>query len=226
MSPLRNIIGLVLGTIVVSILAGCSSAPTNSIAFAAADMEMSRARANESPPRLLIRTGEITISVEDPVLTQAEVETVIQSVEGYVEHSRSDEKSVWITCRVPAEKLAKTIDEVGQLGQPVSRSTSASDVTNQHADLKARLATSRQLRTRMRDLLERATLIKDLLAIEKALARVQSEIESMETQLEGLDSRIALSSLEIRIQQEQVLGPLGLVGYWTGWAISKLFVIQ
>jgi hypothetical protein len=182
--------------------------------------------AREAESRLLIRSGEITLSVADPEEMIRTVERILSTAHGFVEHSTADESSIWINCRVPADSLDATMEEIEKLGRLVHRSVSASDVTDQHADLLARLEISRQLRDRMRDLLERATEIQDLLAIERELARVQSEIERMEGELERLDSQIALSSLSVTLEQERILGPLGFVGYWTGWALSKLFVIR
>jgi hypothetical protein len=202
-----------------TLVSACASEP---MLAKSASFEVEPDRGN----RLLIRSGDVTISVDDPADMRKSVEEILSNAKGFVEHSTTDESTVWLTCRVPAKSLDATMEEIAKLGRLVRRSVSSSDVTDQHADLSARLAISRQLRDRMRDLLERATEIKDLLAIEKELARVQSEIEMMEGQLERLDSQIALSSLSVSIEQERILGPLGFVGYWTGWAFSKLFIIR
>lgn len=187
---------------------------------------LEQSESSKDAGRLLIRTGELSIEVEHPEENLSVVETIISLADGFVERSSVDDTSAWISCRVPVDSLGTVMDEISRLGKVVRRSTEAHDVTDQHADLTARLDTSRQLRDRMRTILERASSVKDLLEVEKELARLQGEIESMESQLARLDSQIELSALSVRLEQKRIFGPLGYVGYWTGWAISKLFVIQ
>jgi hypothetical protein len=210
-----------VGLSVLILLAMCSCASSQLVAK---NSEMVRARHAEN--RLLVRTGDVTISVDDPKQALPIVRKLVSDAGGFVERSTADQTATWMTCRVPADSLDSMMDDIENLGESVRRSVSASDVTDQHSDLSARLETSLQLRLRMRALLDRATDVEDLLAIEKELARVQSEIEGMQARLERLNSQIQLSSLSVRLEQRQILGPLGFVGYWTGWALSKLFVIR
>ncbi len=213
---------LLASVLLIAILLPGLSACTSSPATKTADF----ARVSREPDRLLIRTGEIVLAVSDPAETISEVETIVADSKGYVEQSTTEEMNVWLTSRIPAASLDEVMDEISELGRVVRRSASATDVTDHRTDLAARLANSRELRNRMRSLLDRADTVQDLVAIEKELARLQSEIETMEAQISRLDSQIDLSSLSIQIQQERVLGPVGLIGYWSWWAISKLFVIR
>jgi len=218
---MRNInrsIRVGLAVLILLAMCSCASSPL------AMTSDVARSRQAES--RLLVRTGDVTISVDDPKQALPIVGKLVSDAGGFVERSTADETATWLTCRVPADSLDSIMDDIENLGNSIRRSVSASDVTDQHSDLSARLETSLQLRLRMRSLLDLATDVKDLLAIEKELARVQTEIEGMQAQLERLNLQIQLSSLSVRLEQEQILGPLGFVGYWTGWALSKLFVIR
>ncbi|MFK7897824.1 MAG: DUF4349 domain-containing protein [Myxococcota bacterium] len=176
--------------------------------------------------RLIIHSGDLALTVREPAAIQAEVEAIVKSESGIITHSTTSESSTWIESRIPADRLDTTMKRIAALGKATRLSVSAEDITEAHADLSSRLETSRQLRDRMRALLDRASDVKDLLAIETELARVQAEIEAMENHLDGLNSQVRLSRLSIRLEQKRVLGPLGFVGYWTGWALSKLFVIH
>lgn len=95
-----------------------------------------------------------------------------------------------------------------------------------NADLTTRLTNNRALRDRLKLLLDRAKDVEDVLAIEKELTRIQSEVETMQATLDRLDSQIALSELSVTLQRRQILGPLGYVSYGLWWTISKLFVIR
>jgi len=74
-------------------------------------------------------------------------------------------------------------------------------------------------------LLGRAKDVADVLAIEKELNRIQSEIETQEAQLARLESEIAMSALSLNLERKHVLGPLGYLGYGIAWGITKLFVL-
>ena len=103
---------------------------------------------------------------------------------------------------------------------------SAADVTEQYTDLETRLRNNLALRDRLQQLLQRAKDVEDVLAIEKELNRIQSEIETMQAQFDRLKSEVELSALSINLQRKRVLGPLGYIGYGFWWGFSKLFVIR
>jgi hypothetical protein len=65
-----------------------------------------------------------------------------------------------------------------------------------------------------------------VLAVEKELNRIQSEIETMQAQFDRLKSQLELSALSITLQRRPILGPLGYLAYGLWWSISKLFVIR
>ena len=57
------------------------------------------------------------------------------------------------------------MDRIAELGDERHRAGSTTDVTDQHADLAARLRSGRELRERLRALLERASSVEDVIAI-------------------------------------------------------------
>ena len=136
------------------------------------------------------------------------------------------DSEVTLVCRIPAAQLDAAMDRIAALGKEEGRSTSATDVTDQYADLETRLRNNSALRDRLQVLLKRATKVEDVLAIEKELNRVQSEVETMQGRLDRMKSQVALSALKVTLERRVVLGPLGYVGYGLWWAISKLFVIH
>ncbi len=83
-------------------------------------------------------------------------------------------------------------------GEISERSTSAEDLTRQIVDTGARLEAQKTLQGRLMGLLERRDgNLGDLLQIERELARVTGEIESIEAQLKTLRLRVSMSSLDL-----------------------------
>ena len=88
-------------------------------------------------------------------------------------------------------------------GEVTQRSTSAEDLTRQIIDTGARLEAQKTLQTRLLSLLERRDgELGELLQIERELARVTGQIESIEAQLKTLRLRVSMSSLEINYQSK------------------------
>ncbi|MCR9270682.1 MAG: DUF4349 domain-containing protein [Hyphomonadaceae bacterium] len=86
-------------------------------------------------------------------------------------------------------------------GEITQRSTRAEDLTRQIIDTGARLDAQKTLRGRLLGLLERRDgELGELLQIERELARVTGDIESIEAQLKTLRLRVSMSSLDINYQ--------------------------
>ncbi len=68
--------------------------------------------------------------------------------------------------------------------------------------------------------------VKDVIAIEEQLTRLQSEIDYIEGHLKKMKGKIELSYLELKIKEKIVLGPLGYVTKGVVWIVTKLFVMS
>lgn len=101
-------------------------------------------------------------------------------------------------------------------GKMTSSSVSAEDLTRQLLDTDARLKAQTTLRDRLQSLLAtRNAELKDLLALERELARVQGQIESATSTLNVLRKRVSMSVVDINYQSQSVavsqsaLSPIG-----------------
>ena len=101
-------------------------------------------------------------------------------------------------------------------GKMVSTNVSAEDLTRQILDTDARLKAQTTLRDRLQSLLAtRNAELKDLLALERELARVQGQIESATTTLNVLRKRVSMSVVDINYQSQSMavsqsaLAPIG-----------------
>jgi len=185
-----------------------------------------RTRAESGDARKVAKTAELTVEVSEPDAAKGEVERIVAQAGGLIERSTATkDANVSIQCRVPAAQLDSVMDAVAKLGSEESRSVTAVDVTDQYADLDTRLRNDQALRGRLQELLSRAKDVQDVLAIEKELTRIQSEIETLQGQLDRLKTEVALSGLTVSLERKHVLGPLGYLGYGLVWGISKLFVL-
>lgn len=83
-------------------------------------------------------------------------------------------------------------------GRITSSSTTSEDLTRQIIDVSARLAAQRALRDRLQRLLEnRPGKLSELLDVERELARVQGELDSLTSTLAVMQARVATSLLTL-----------------------------
>lgn len=92
--------------------------------------------------------------------------------------------------------IAAQADEAG--GRVVSQTTSTEDLTRAIVDTEARLRAQTALRDRLQQLLQsRPGRLSDLLEVERELARVQAEIDAVQSNLAVMRTRVAMSELTI-----------------------------
>jgi hypothetical protein len=184
----------------------------------------------ESRTRLLVRTASATVAVVSVPDAISQVESIVAALGGRVQSSRiAKDAPAHLDLRVPADRLVEALDRFAALGEERERNTGAADVTDEVADAEAELANKRALRDRLRVLLERAKEVKEVLAVEQELTRLQTEIDTLEGRLERLRTDVALSAVNLTLVPEKkprILGPLGYLYVGTKWFITKLFVIR
>ncbi len=160
-------------------------------------------------------------------LARRHVEHLIQNAGGYLERSSGgSDGNAQVEGRVPAAQLDRIMDDVATLGRERRRHYTGTDVTDQYADLDARLHSSIALRDRLQQLLTRAGTLDEVLKLEKEIARLQSDIDALQARIDQLKSRTELASLAVSLEHKHVLGPVALVGRGFVRLTAKLFVLR
>ena len=167
--------------------------------------------------RQLIKTVNVSLRVDSVAETVDLVRAIAQKYQGDVlnlnDSQNGDRPSANITLSIPQDKLELALSDTTKLGQVENRNVSAEDVTTQLVDANARLRNLRRTESQFLKILERASAIKDVLAVTEQLNRTRQEIEQLDAQLKSLRERVAYSTLSISIQQKQAAialdNPLG-----------------
>ena len=201
--------------------AGCGGNPSPAPVVSPASLTSS------SIDRMTVRRGDQRVEVDSPLVAGRRVERLAHEAGGYVEQSSgSTDGSVSVVARVPAASLDAVMDSVATFGKELRRQLTGTDVTDQYADLEARVRSKIALRERLQQLLARAESLDDVLKLEQQIARLQSEIDALQARLDQLRSGTALATLSVSFERGRVLGPLGIAGKGVARAVSWLFVIK
>lgn len=163
--------------------------------------------------RRIIYTAEVSIVVKDFENLEAELPKLVKESGGFIANANIDRTSgqnrygSW-QVRIPVEQYDHFLEAVDKLGIPERHNQSAQDVTEEYVDLEARIANKKKLEERILELLANSEgKIKDVIEVERELARVRSEVEQMEGRLRYLKNRIALTTVTVSAREQRDYTP-------------------
>jgi hypothetical protein len=150
----------------------------------------------------LIKKGSLRFEVASVVRTDRQLDSIINSFEGYVQENNvntvGSDPSRQLIARIPSDKFDDFVSSVEKISERIiEKNLTIDDVTDQFVDLEARLKTKYALEVRYRELLRKAQSVEDMLNVESRIEQVRSEIESMEARRRSMGNRIAYGTLQI-----------------------------
>jgi hypothetical protein len=184
---------------------GGSAAPT--AGAATGDVGETSAPTQATDGAMVVKTAALVLEIEAGAYagTVERIETTALGLGGYVADlttNRSDQAlGGSITVRVPAASFDDVLAQLRGLGTVDAESVKGADVTAQHTDLEARLASVTATRDRLQTLLAEASNVGDLLAIQDRITGVQTEIEQLQGQLRDLDDQVAMGMLTVSLAE-------------------------
>ncbi len=101
--------------------------------------------------------------------------------------------------RIPREHFSEMTGSLGELGNVPYSSVHAENVTTQYVDTASRLESYRIQEERLLAMLAKAETVEDMLSIEKNLAEVRYNIESLTTTINSWDSLISYSRVSLSV---------------------------
>jgi len=184
--------------------------------------------------RSVITTGWLTMTVDDPVDTAAEVASIVGRADGRID-SRSEtpgtdtqQARATLVVRIPSDDFDAVLADLRELGEVDSVQLDASDVTQQREDLDARIGALQASVDRLLALLSEATTTADLIAIESELSRRQAELDSLVAQRDSLADQVDFSTLTVELLSEGIAPDAGPDDFWsglvTGWEALVSFL--
>lgn len=183
--------------------------------------------------KAMVKNASMRVQVENIQKAASESVKIVEKAGGYVlESNFYGNNTAYMRFGVPSAILEETLSSLSETGIETKRSISTEDVTDQMIDLEAELANKKLLRERLRALLSRAKDVKDVLAVETELTRIQTEIDATEGRLKQLKQNVSYAKVYLELtpkapeKKQEILGPLGYLYTGVKWFVIKLFVIQ
>jgi hypothetical protein len=157
---------------------------------------------------MIARSVSLSLVVKDFEASRLTLDAVLARHRGYAANlnastQQNAARSLQASLRIPAADLSASVVELKALGRVENESQNGEEVTQQHADLVARLKNSREAEQRLQAiLLQRTGKIGDVLAVEQEIARVRGEIEQMEAEQKSLEHRVDFATIDLNLAEE------------------------
>ena len=169
--------------------------------------EITEDKADKKSKRKLITKMSMTTETKEFDKTVDFLQRRTEELGGYVESfstsksSYSDERTAYMTLRVPEEKLSGFVNEVAEKSNITSQEKNVTDVTLTYADLESHRNALRAEEEQLLALMQKAESLEDIMVIQDKLTDVRYQIESMESQLRTYDNQVSFSTLTVSVEE-------------------------
>ena len=171
-----------------------------------------RAQARPEQKRYIAVSHQLLIETGEDALPKAWEETgkLCQSLNceilssSITNRTQDSPPSASLSLRIVPEDLPKLFDQLGRAGTVVTHTTDSEDKTATVIDVEARLRNLTEFRDRLRKMLAtRSGTLKDVVEVERELARVQSELDSLATQRKVLANQTEKVAVRVEFQSRR-----------------------
>ena len=153
--------------------------------------------------RKIIYDARIDLLVKSLDATEQAVLELIKDHNGFLAESNiaartgTQRDATW-RVRVPVDHFDSFVSAVSKLGEVRTNHVGSQDVTEEFADLEARIRNKQEEEKRLlKHLADSTGKLEDILAVERELSRVRGEVEQMQGRLRFLANRADLSTVTI-----------------------------
>lgn len=157
--------------------------------------------------RYVILHARLTLEIEEMEAVAGTIQERVKELGGYLAsleyyELRNERRAGELSVRVPDDKFDYFLESLEGLGEVKNQHVYTDDVTMHYIDLEARLKNLAAQEEKMRELLDKAQTVEEILLVEKELGRIRGDLEAMTAEFKHLRERVRYSTVEIRLQEK------------------------
>ncbi|MET9882821.1 DUF4349 domain-containing protein [Streptomyces sp. NPDC006430] len=154
----------------------------------------------------VIRTGKLAVETADAQKALAAARTAAEGAGGYVgnestQRGKDGRMTSTLTLRVPGDRFDAVLGALEGSGKLLNRTVEAQDVTEKVADIESRVTSQRASVARVREMMEKASALGDLVMLEAELSKRQSDLESLIAQQTALKDRTSMGTITMEVSE-------------------------
>lgn len=158
----------------------------------------------------IIRTASLSVQVKDVSRAMAKARTTTENAGGYVGNETTtlgeeeDSETTDVVLRVPVGEYDRVLADLEGTGKLLHREAEAKDVTEEVVDVESRITTQRASVNRIRELMDQATKLTDVVTLEGELSSRQADLESLLARQSSLKDRTTLATINLSLSENPV----------------------
>ncbi|MDQ1726609.1 MAG: hypothetical protein QOK14_654 [Frankiaceae bacterium] len=162
--------------------------------------------------RQIVYTANLTVEAADVPTAVRAASQIATQLGGRIDSQKVENRTdgghdATIVLKVPPAQYDEALTKLSALGVQRSLEQSTEDVTGHVADLESRVATEQKSIKRIRDFMDKATTIKDLVALESELTNREATMESEQAQANVLRGQAAMGTITASLVEKGVIAP-------------------
>jgi hypothetical protein len=163
----------------------------------------------KSMPRKIIYNADVSLVVKNLDESERELKEIIKTHDGIIANAEISGSSgmrrqgTW-KVRVPVDRFDSFLEALPNLGVPERNRRDSEDVSEEYYDLADRIKNKKLLQETLRGYQQEkkfSSKIEEMLAIEKEIERVRTELDQMEGRLRRLTNLTSLTTVTIVLQE-------------------------
>ncbi|WP_406185453.1 DUF4349 domain-containing protein [Streptomyces sp. NBC_01006] len=154
----------------------------------------------------VIRTATLALETADAQRALAAARTAAEGAGGYVgnestKRGEDGRMTSTLTLRVPGDRFDAVLGAMEGSGRLLSRKVEAQDVTEKVADVDSRVRSQQASVARVRDMMDKATALGDVVMLESELSKRQSDLESLLAQQTALKDQTSMGTITMEVSE-------------------------
>lgn len=156
---------------------------------------------------LIAHTAELAVATKEFARSRTSLEEILERHRGYAARLRMvGQKSGSVlsaTLRVPSSELVGTVGDLKALGDVEREEQAADEITQQRADLDARLSNARGTLRRLQDLLEKQTYPDgNVRELQRQIASATADVARLESEQQASEHRVIFANVYFTMREE------------------------
>ncbi|KXG77097.1 DUF4349 domain-containing protein [Thermotalea metallivorans] len=163
--------------------------------------------------RKVIKNGYIDLDVENYDEKFSRVAQIAFDNGGFVENTNTQYKHYNdqnpkeslkvgnISIRIPEDRFLAVIEQIKALGRVTNFGINGQDITKEYRDTANEIENLKIQEKRLREIMEKANNVRDILEIERELSRVRGDIHRLSGDIQRWDELVSLSTIYVNLNE-------------------------
>jgi hypothetical protein len=155
---------------------------------------------------MIAHEAELAVATKEFAHSRSILEEILERHHGYAAKLRMvgqpAASMLTATLRVPSSEFAATVTDLKTLGKVEQEEQTADEITQQRADVEARLVNAQNTLERLQAILAKGGKIHNLLEVQRQVASVSGEIVRLEAERVSTEHRVIFAQVLLSLREE------------------------